>query len=278
MKTRQIQFIFRKLFQQFRFESVLIYTYKSHLDKVRKAVEAIKPDMKIAYDYFFGSRGTNQYQDCEAVVIFGSAYPDINELIAKENAQNAVELSKHKVDGVYQDPRLVQAIEETQHHEIKQCIHRVRPTNNSRKAFLFCSDFAIDGLEINQKIQAKEWPGEALSEERLDDFQIYTELVEDVVEKLGFYAPYFQSNLPLMKQLVQDQDLINKMECLIQTSKYGKSFSVGKGGGKYRKDLKLIADNLNSGQAKMKIFNNWKYQSWTNIYCLLPAKDKLLDF
>ena len=120
MKTRQIQFIFRKLFQQFRFESVLIYTYKSHLDKVRKAVEAIKPDMKIAYDYFFGSRGTNQYQDCEAVVIFGSAYPDINELIAKENAQNAVELSKHKVDGVYQDPRLVQAIEETDFNSFAQ--------------------------------------------------------------------------------------------------------------------------------------------------------------
>ena len=80
-----------------------------------------------------------------------------------------------------------------------------------------------------------------------------------------------------MKQLVQDQDLIHNLECLIQNSKYGKSFSVGKGGGKYREDLKLIADNLNLGQAKMKIYNNFKYQSWTIAYCLLPAKDKLLE-
>ena len=97
------------------------------------------------------------------------------------------------------------------------------------------------------------------------------------MEELGFYAPYFQQNLKLMKQLVQDQDLINNTQHLIQTSKYGKSFSVGKGGGKYKDDLKLIADNLNLGQARMKIYDNWKYQSWTNIYCLLPAKDKLLE-
>jgi|TARA_B100002003_G_scaffold85379_1_gene79847 hypothetical protein len=278
MKARQIKSIFSKLFQQFQFESVLIYTYQFRLDKVEKAIQSINSDIKTDYDYFFNGRGTNEYQDCQAVVIFGSAYPDIDELIAKENAKNpVVPISKDQVNGVYQDPRLVQAIEETQHHEIKQCIHRVRPINNPRQAFLFCSDFAINGLEINQKIQAKEWSGEALSTERLDNYQLYSELIEDVVEELGFYASYFQQNLQLMKHLVQDQDIIHNMEHLIQTSKYGKSFSFGKGGGKYRKDLKLIADNLNLGQAKMKIFNNWKYQSWTNIYCLLPAKDKLLE-
>ena len=132
--------------------------------------------------------------------------------------------------------------------------------NSPRQAFLFCSDFAIDDLEINQKIQAKEWSGEALSAERLDDYQLYSELVEDVVEELGFYASYFQQNLKLMKQLVQDQDLINNMQHLIQTSKYGKSFSVGKGGGKYRKDLELIADNLNLGRAKMKIYQRTWYK------------------
>ena len=131
---------------------------------------------------------------------------------------------------------------------------------------MFCSDFCIDGLEINQKIQTKESSGEALSTERLNDYQLYSELVEDVVEELGFYAPYFQSNLQLIKQLIKDEKIINNMKHLIQTSKYGKSFSVGKGGGKYRKDLELITDNLNLGRAKMEIFNDFKYQSWTKIY------------
>ena len=97
MKTRQIESIFRKLFQEFKFESVLIYTYKSQKDKVSKAVEAIKPDITTCYDYFFNGRGTNQYQDCEAVVIFGSAYPDIDELIAKENAKNITKESCRKL-------------------------------------------------------------------------------------------------------------------------------------------------------------------------------------
>ena len=126
-------------------------------------------------------------------------------------------------------------------------------------------------------VQNGEWSGEALSAERLDDYQLYSELVEDVVEELGFYARYFQQNLKLMKQLVQDQDIIKNMKHLIQTSKYGKSFSVGKGGGKYRKDLKQIADNLNLEPAKMKIYDNRKCKSWVNIYSQLPAKDKLLE-
>ena len=90
MKTRQIKSIFSKLFQQFQFESVLIYTYKNQLDKVEKIIESIDSDIKTDYDYFFNGRGTNQYQDCLAMVIFGSAYPDIDELIAKENAKNPV--------------------------------------------------------------------------------------------------------------------------------------------------------------------------------------------
>ena len=158
MKAREIKSIFIKLFQQFEFESVLVYTYKNQLDKVKKAIQSINSDIKansdirIEYDYFFNGRGTNQYQNCQAVVIFGSAYPDIDELIAKENAKNpVVPIRKDQVNGVYQDTRLIQAIKETQHHEIKQCIHRVRPINHFRQAFLFCSDFCIDGLEINQK-------------------------------------------------------------------------------------------------------------------------------
>ena len=97
------------------------------------------------------------------------------------------------------------------------------------------------------------------------------------MEELGFYARYFQQNLKLMKQLVQDQDIIKNMKHLIQTSKYGKSFSVGKGGGKYRKDLKQIADNLNLAPAKMKIYDNTKCKSWVNIYSQVPAEDKLLE-
>ena len=84
VKAREIKSIFIKLFQQFEFESVLVYTYKNQLDKVKQAIQSINSDIRIEYDYFFNGRGTDQYQNCQSVVIFGSAYPDIDELIAKE--------------------------------------------------------------------------------------------------------------------------------------------------------------------------------------------------
>ena len=53
MRASQIKSIFIKLFQQFQFESVLVYTYKNQLDKVKKAIQSINSDIKTEYDYFF---------------------------------------------------------------------------------------------------------------------------------------------------------------------------------------------------------------------------------
>ena len=210
------------------------------------------------------------------MIIFGSAYPDTDELISELNPQYIKPVSNYKKDRVYQDSRLRQGIIQQQHHEIKQCIFRIRPTNNARKAYLFCSDFEIDGLKVDQKINYQEWAGESLSAERREDYQIYYQLIQGVVEEIGFYAIHFQSNPELMRQLVEDHDLSDKMEHLIQHSQYGKSF-VKLNGEKVRKDLNQIIEKLKLTESRMQIYRNWQYKNWIKIYSSNPNELKKLE-
>ena len=50
------------------------------------------------------------------------------------------------------------------------------------------------------------------------EFEIYSSLVESVVDKIGFYAVKFQSDLALMKVLIKNEELVENMEWLISSS------------------------------------------------------------
>ena len=63
---------------------------------------SINSDIRTEYDYFFNGRGTNQYQDCQAVVIFGSGRK-INDPKEKLNALKAV--SDHLIPERWDDVR-----------------------------------------------------------------------------------------------------------------------------------------------------------------------------
>ena len=81
------------------------------------------------------------------------------------NPQSIKPVGAYKKDRVSQGSRLRPGIIQKQHHEIKQCVFRVRPTDNAR--------FEIDGLQVDQKINYQEWSGESLSAERRADYEIY---------------------------------------------------------------------------------------------------------
>jgi len=192
------------------------------------------------------------------------------------NSQSIKPVSDYKKDRASQDSRLRQGIIEKQHHEIRQCIFRVPLTDNARKAYLFCSNFEIDRLKVDQKINYQEWTGESLSTERREDYEIYHQLVKGVMEEIGFYATHFQSNPELMRQLVEDHDLSDKMEHLIQHSQYGKSF-VKLNGEKVRKDLKQIIEKLKLTESRMHIYRDWRCVTWMKIYSSNPNALKKLE-
>ena len=276
MEPQEIEGILIKFFQQFNPESLLIYTYKQQVERIKGIVQQIKPGIEIEFSWFYRDRGSNQYKDYQSVMIFGSVCPDTDELISELNSQYIKPIHANKENGVYQDSRLRQGIIHKQHHEIKQCIFRVRSTDNARKAYLFCSNFEINGLKVDQKINYQEWTGESLSAERREDYEIYRQLVKGVVEEIGFYDTHFQSNPELMRQLVEDHDLGDNMEHLIQHPQYGKSF-VKLNGEKVRKDLNQIIEKLKLTESRMHIYRDWRYVTWMKIYSSNPNKLKKLE-
>ena len=276
MDDQEMERIFLKFFQQFKPQSLLIYTYKREVNRVERIVENIKPDVEVAYSWFYRDRGSNQFKGYQSVIIFGSACPDTDELISELNSQYIQPINDDKENGVYQDYRLRQGIVEKQHHEIKQCIHRIRPTDNARKAYLFFSNFQIYGLKVDQKINYQQWAGEELSPKRREDYEIYRQLVTGVVDEVGFYAVKFQSDIELMNGLIKNDDLKQMMEHLCQDSKYGQSFSKFNGN-RIRRDLAQITQELELKESKLRLLKGWKYKTWIKIYSLDPGNFKQLE-
>ena len=76
MEPQEIEGILIKFFQQFNPESLLIYTYKQQVERIKGIVQQIKPGIEIEFSWFYRDRGSNQYKDYQSVMIFGSACPD----------------------------------------------------------------------------------------------------------------------------------------------------------------------------------------------------------
>ncbi len=107
-------------------------------------------------------------------------------------------------------------------------------------------------------------------------YEIYGQLVNGVVEEVGFYAVEFQSDVELMNRLVKNQDLRQMMEHLCQDSKYGQSFSKFNGN-RIRKDLQQITQQLELKESNLRLFKDWKYQTWIKIYSRESSKFKRLE-
>ena len=163
---------------------------------------------------------------------------------------------------------------EKQHHEIKQCIQRIRPVDNLRKAYLFFSNFQIDGLKVDQKINCQEWVGEELSPQRRQDCDTYYQLAKGVVDKLRFYAVKFQSDTELRNRLIRNDELGQGMEHLCQGSKYGKSFSK-LNGNRISRDLKQSLEELELKESRLKIFRNWKEELFLRILTFNSSSESL---
>ena len=255
-------------FTDFKHQSLLIYSHKDEIEpypdqagRLKNLVEKIKPEnLEIKYSWFHTNRGTNDYTDLESVMIFGQACPNPNELISELNARYNDYISNERLkNSQYQDDRFYRGLVEKQHHEILQCIHRIRPINSPKTAYLFYSDsIEIEGLEIDQVINYQQLAKNLITPERMKEFEVYSSLVESVVDEIGFYAIKFQSDLVLMKVLIKNQKLIEKMEWLISSSQYGKSFSRNNGK-RIRGQLAEIISNLKLSESKLKIYQQGVY-------------------
>jgi len=132
---------------------VIFVDGKEMVAKAKTTVESLGLSHKVAVDYFYRGRGTNKYQDFDAVVILGQAEPRSDVMVSecralhRENEYIGSEVKSNKRQ--FRDSRLQQFKESRQIDEIVQCVYRIRPATHTHplgKKVVICTGFEIQGL------------------------------------------------------------------------------------------------------------------------------------
>jgi len=139
----------------FEFEKMVVFVDgKETVTKVEAAVESLGLSRKVTVDYFYRGRGTNKYQDYDAVVILGQAEPRSDVMVSETRAlyrdgeyiDGQVKSSNRRK---FRDSRLQQFKESRQVDEIVQSVYRIRPATHQHrlgKKVIICTGFEVEGL------------------------------------------------------------------------------------------------------------------------------------
>ena len=149
------QQVTRNLTSLFEFERMVVFV--DGLEMVKKAetaLESLELSDKVTVDYLYRGRGTNKYQDYDALVILGSAWPRSDAMVSEARALYRTD--KYISDKVensnkrrYRDSRLQQFKESRQMDEIVQSVYRIRPATHQHelgKKVIICTNFEVEGL------------------------------------------------------------------------------------------------------------------------------------
>ena len=139
----------------FEFEQMVIFVDgKEMVEKAETAVKSLGLSQRVTVDYFYRGRGTNKYQEFDAVVILGQAEPRSDAIVSEARAlhrdhQYISEEVKSNNKRQFRDPRLQQFKESKQMDEIVQCLYRIRPATHQHrlgKKVVICTGFKVEGL------------------------------------------------------------------------------------------------------------------------------------
>ncbi len=129
-----IKSLIEKMLPETSAEKILVYTYKFLQEKVIKACKQIDPSREYMGYYFSGPRGINDFKDCDAVLVIGQPYSNVNNA-----GHDAYSIFPSKKDEDIRDSWVELEME----WELIQGIHRIRPVNKK----------SVDII-----IAAKRWP------------------------------------------------------------------------------------------------------------------------
>ena len=101
-------------------KKIMVATYMRHEKQILKILETIDTTRDFMGYHFIGPRGINTYQDCDAVLVIGLPYSNLNSA-----AQDACILFPNEKDA---DKRMDWA-EACMQWDLVQAIHRIRPVS-----------------------------------------------------------------------------------------------------------------------------------------------------
>ena len=176
-------------------KDIMVATYMRHEDQILDILKTIDSKRNFMGYHFNGPRGINSYQDCDAVLVIGLPYPNLNSA-----AQDACILFPDEKDS---DKRMDWA-EACMQWDLVQCIHRIRPVHkpsvdvvlaaNNWPSMLPEPDLVID------KTRSANWKEIAI--QRLESF---VETFGFLNQDIGFLANvYVKSKSGIAKQFQEN--------------------------------------------------------------------------
>jgi hypothetical protein len=182
----------------------LVMSKEIYEDKIAAELASISPHAKVAH--FFGIRGSNEFQDFNQVIIFGTPQYAEDELkkyasMLHYNEPRAVDTSieyQHRPylalakNGrapaqrvrTFRDSLLQAIFERSREDEIIQAVNRIRIVHDFKKRVIVLSNIPLPGLPISQLVSLEELCGEVTPRMLVED------LVRLSLEKLGFICFY----------------------------------------------------------------------------------------
>jgi len=176
IKDRQLRIIIDTALKNMSSKNILLITPAFLEERVLKIFKDTDKDRNYKSHHFFGSRGVNDYKDCDGVIVIGSPYPNIT------SAWNDAQIIYPNDDDM-----------ETRNYwpyslmllELLQCIHRIRPVNNPKDK---------DDKEI--VIVCSGWPGiiekpDIIIDQSQNKYwkELAIQRLEPYVKEFGFLNP-----------------------------------------------------------------------------------------
>jgi len=125
--------------------------------------------------YYWGFRGTNEFEACDQVVLLGAANPNFEELVHQHSGafsegdtlDPTLDAIWQRYEGLdlevkvsgYADTRLNELLLYHRNHEMGQTIHRIRPLQNPSKSIWILSDIPIPGIPPTHLMTVEEMAG-----------------------------------------------------------------------------------------------------------------------
>ena len=121
-KEPDLKRLLSKMLAHTQVKNIMVATYMKHESQIVKILKIIDPTRNFMGYHFNGPRGINSYQNCDAVLVIGLPYPNLDSA-----AQDACILFPDEKDS---DKRMDWP-EACMQWDFVQSIHRIRPVNKS---------------------------------------------------------------------------------------------------------------------------------------------------
>ena len=129
-KDQDLRKLLSEMISEITADKVMVITYKFLTEKVLKICHTIDPSKEFIDYHFQGPRGINKFQECDAVIVIGLPYSNLNSA-----GQDAYILfpKDNNIRDTWVDSCMM--------WELTQNIHRIRPINKNNVEIIIASPF-----------------------------------------------------------------------------------------------------------------------------------------